>query len=183
MIRRLEKVAFLSHCILNQASRAWWVGGGASRERGMLRDVVEVLLRHGVGAVQMECPEFSLYGNPRPPRSKDGYDTPEFKNRCREIAERTCDLMVHCLEDGRPPEIRIVAVVGVENSPSCGVSRVSRTVGGETVSRPGRGHLMDALEAEMRRRGFVVPMIGVSLKPGEREDRLRELEALCSQDS
>jgi len=53
MFRKREKVAFVSHCILNQATRAWWRGGGASRERGMLRDIVEVLLRHGVGAIQM----------------------------------------------------------------------------------------------------------------------------------
>jgi len=182
MNRRREKVAFLSHCILNQSTRASWAGGGASREKGMLEDVVAILLRHGVGAIQMECPEFSLYGNPRPPRSKDGYDTPEFKERCLEIAERACDLMERCLKGGGA-ETGVVAVVGVENSPSCGVCRVSRTVGGETVSRHGRGHLMDALGAEMCRRGLVVPMIGVGTKPREREDRLRELEALCAQGS
>lgn len=182
MTRRREKVAFVSHCILNQATRAWWGEEGAGRERGMLRDVVEVLLSHGVGAIQLECPEFSLYGNPRPPRSKDGYDRPEFRQRCREIARHAREQMERCLEKGRDPEIRVVAVVGVENSPSCGVGRVSRTVGGEIVSRPGRGHLMDALEAEMRRRGIDVPVIGVSLKPGEREDRLRRLGELCSRE-
>jgi len=183
MTRWVEKVAFLSHCILDQATRARWSGGGASRERGMIREVVEVLLRHGVGAVQMECPEFSLYGNPRQPRSKDGYDTPEFRRRCREIAEWACDQMDLRLASGEDPEIRVVAVVGVEGSPSCGVSRIPRTVGGEDVSRPGRGHLMDALEAEMRRRGFLIPMIGVSLRPGEREDGLRRLDALCSREA
>lgn len=181
MIRQREKVVLVSHCILNQSTRAWWEDGGATRERGMLRDVVEVLLGHHVGAIQMECPEFSLYGNPRPPRSKDGYDTPQFRERCREIAERACDLMESCLDQGRNPGFRVVAIVGVENSPSCGVSKVTRTVGGETVTCPGRGLLMDALEAEMRSRGIDVPMIGVSLKPGEREDSLRRLEALCSQ--
>jgi len=180
MVQRREKVAFVSHCILNQATRARWEGGGASRERGMFRDVVEVLLSHGVGAVQMGCPEFSLYGNPRPPRSKDGYDIPEFRERCREIAEHACDLMERFLEGTAPPGFRIVAVLGVENSPSCGVVRVSRTVEGEIVSRPGRGHLMDALEAEMRLRGIDVPMIGVSFRPGEREDGLRRLGGLCS---
>ena len=181
MIRHPEKVAFVSHCIPNQATRARWRGDGARRERGMLLDAVEVLLRNGVGAVQMECPEFSLYGNPRPPRSKDGYDTPEFRQRCRGIAEHACDLMDRYLAKGSDFEVTIVAVVGVENSPSCGVSRVPMTVEGETVSRPGRGHLMDALEAEMRRRVIDVPMIGVSLNPKEREDCLRRLEALCSE--
>ena len=174
-----DRVALLSHCILNQAARCRWEGGGASREGGMLGDVVEALLRHGVGAVQMDCPEFGLYGNPRAPRTKDGYDTPEFKERCREIAERACDTMERCLGVGGA-EIGVVAVVGVEGSPSCGVRRVHRAEGGEAVSRPGRGHLMDALEAEMRRRGLDVPMISVGLGAGEREEGLRTLEALCA---
>ncbi|MFQ6053892.1 MAG: hypothetical protein ACE5OO_06685 [Candidatus Bathyarchaeia archaeon] len=182
MIQPRDKVVLLSHCILNQATRAWWEGGGASRGRGMLGDVVEVLLRHGVGAVQMECPEFSLYGNPRPPKSKEGYDTPEFKKRCREIAHRACDLMARCSEGGEAFGIEVLAVIGVENSPSCGVTKVSRPVGGERISRPGRGHLIDALMDEMQRRGLVVPMIGVSLKPEDREASIRELEALCSRE-
>ena len=148
----------------------------------MIQDAVKVLLRHGVGAVQMGCPEFSLYGNPRAPRSKDGYDTPEFRQLCQEIAERACSLIDRYLLKERDSKVKIVAVVGVENSPSCGVSRVPRTVEGETVSRLGRGHLMDALEAEMHRRGIDVPMIGVSLNPKEREDRLLRLEALCSKE-
>jgi len=183
MFRQREKVAIVSHCILNQTTRAWWRGSGASRELGMLRDVFEILLRHGVGTVQMECPEFNQYGNPRPPRSKDGYDTPRFRERCQEIAKRTCDMIERYLDEVSDLDFSVVALVGVENSPSCGVSTVTRTVGGETVSRPGRGHLMDALDAELRKRGIKVPMIGVSLKPDEREDRLKKLEALCSHEA
>lgn len=175
-----DKVVFVSHCIFNQATRARWIGGGASRERGMLRDIVDVLSRHGVGAIQMECPEFSLFGNPRPPKTKDGYDTPQFREKCREIAESNCDKMERYLDAGTGASV--VAIVGVENSPSCGVSKVTRTVEGDTSSRPGRGHLMDALDEELGRRGIEVPMIGVSLKADEREDSLRRLETTCSRE-
>ena len=178
MPRQRDRVVFVSHCILNQTTRARWRGGGASREQGMLRDVVEVLFRNGVGAVQMECPEFSLFGNPRPPKTKDGYDTPQFREKCGEIAERTCDRIERYLDADMGASV--VAIVGVENSPSCGVSKVTRTVEGETTSCPGRGHLMDALDEELCRRGIDVPMIGVSLKPDEREDSLRKLETICS---
>jgi len=181
MPKQRDKVVFVSHCILNQTTRARWREGGASRERGMLRDIVEVLSRNGVGTVQMECPEFSLFGNPRPPKTKDGYDTPQFRERCREIAERTCERLERYLDVGMGASV--VAIVGVENSPSCGVSRVTRTVDGETVSRPGRGHLMDALDAELRKRGIEVPMIGANFKPDEWEDKLRKLESLLSQEA
>ncbi|MCK5319417.1 MAG: hypothetical protein KAJ55_16010, partial [Anaerolineales bacterium] len=62
-----DKVVFVVHCVLNQTTRARWGEGGASREGGMVSEVVSLLMRQGIGAIQMECPEFSLYGNPRPP--------------------------------------------------------------------------------------------------------------------
>jgi len=86
VIEMRDRVAIVAHCILNQAARAWWGEGGASREKGMVSDVVGLLARHGVGVIQMGCPEFSLYGNPRRPRSREESDTPEFREKCREIA-------------------------------------------------------------------------------------------------
>ena len=48
----------------------------------------------------MDYTEFSLYGNPRSPRSKEDFDTPRFKQRCREIAKKTCGQMSNFLERG-----------------------------------------------------------------------------------
>lgn len=180
MAPRREKVAFVCHCVLNQSTRAWWGDAGASRERGMVKKVVEALMGHGVGTVQMDCPEFGLYGNPRPPRSKDEYYTTEFRHCCREIATEACDKIKALLEKGRDPTVDVVAVIGFENSPSCGVERTTCTIEGRNVSSPGRGHLMDALEDEMRRRGLDAPFVGVSLKRGDREMWFRRLEELCS---
>jgi predicted secreted protein len=179
MAARREKVVFVCHCVLNQSTRAWWGEAGASRERGMVKDVVGVLMTHGVGAIQMDCPEFGLHGNPRPPRSKDEYNTPEFRHHCREIATAACDEMLALMEKGRDPKVDIVAVIGFENSPSCGVERTTRTIDGRNVSIPGRGHLMDALENEMHRRGLDAPFVGVSLKRSDRERWFRRLEELC----
>jgi predicted secreted protein len=180
MIPRREKVAFVCHCILNQSTRAWWGTGGARREKGMVSDVVGTLMSHGVGAVQMDCPEFGLHGNPRPPRTRDEYDTPEFRRRCREIVTSVCDAIEGLKEKERDPEVEIVAVVGVENSPSCGVEWTTRTIDGESRASRGRGLLIEAVEEEMRRRGLDVPLIGVSMKEDEREDGLRRLRAFVS---
>ena len=180
MIPRREKVAFVCHCVLNQSTRAWWGAGGARREKGMVSDIVGTLMNHGVGAVQMDCPEFSLYGNPRPPRTRDEYDTPEFRRRCREIAASACDAMESLQEKGRDPRVEVVAVVGVENSPSCGVEWTMRTIEGESRASRGKGLLIEAVEEEMQRRGLDVPLIGVSMKAAVREDGLRRLRALVS---
>jgi predicted secreted protein len=180
MIPRRQQVAFVCHCILNQSTRAWWGAGGAKREKGMVSEVVSTLMSHGVGMVQIDCPEFSLYGNPRPPRSRDEYDTPEFRRRCREIAASACDAMENLKEKGRDPRVDVIAVVGVENSPSCGVEWTTRTIDGESRASRGRGLLIEAVEDEMRQRGLDAPLIGVSMKEDEREEGLKRLRAFVS---
>jgi len=171
MAVNVERIVFASHCILNQATRAWGGTGDASRERGMISEVIEVLSRHGVGIVQIGCPEFSLHGNPRPARDKGGYDKEEFRGRCMEIASEAVEHMVEMQEKGRDPRIRVVAVLGVEGSPSCGVER---TPGAADE----HGHLIDALKEEMARSGLEIPVLDVSLREGERRMRLERLEDL-----
>ena len=183
MIDRRGRVALVAHCVLNQTTRAWWGESGANREEGMVSDVVGLLMRHGIGAVQMGCPEFSLYGNPREPRSKEGYDTLEFKRECREIAVHACDMMEALLERGVDPEIEVVTILGFEGSPSCGVERTTRTINGERRRAPGRGHLIETLQREMKTRGLDVPFLGVSLGEDERRDALGRLEALITDDA
>jgi len=171
-------VVFVVHCILNQTTRARWGEGGASREDGMVSEVVGLLMRHGVGAIQMECPEFSLYGNPRPLRSREEYATPEFKRKCREIAIQACEKMEALMEGRGDPEIEVRAILGFEGSPSCGVDRTTRTINGKLRRAPGRGHLIEALQRELRRRGMEVPFLGVSLRAEEGREALRRLEAI-----
>jgi predicted secreted protein len=144
----------------------------------MVSEVVGILMRHGVGAIQMECPEFNLYGNPRPLRSREEYDTPEFKGKCREIAIQACERMEALMEDGGDPEIEVRAILGFEGSPSCGVELTTRTINGEPRRAPGRGHLVEALQRELRRRGMEVPFLGVSLRAEEGREALRRLEAI-----
>jgi uncharacterized protein YbbK (DUF523 family) len=143
----------------------------------MVSEVVSLLMRQGIGAIQMECPEFSLYGNPRPPRSREEYDTPEFKWRCREIAIQACERMEALIEGRGDLEIEVSAILGFEGSPSCGVERTTRTINGERQRTLGRGHLIEALQRELRRRGMEVPFLGVSLRVEEGGEALRRLEA------
>ncbi len=167
----LDRVVILAHCILNQATRARWDGGGATRTEGAIKEIITPLLEHGVGIIQMECPEQTLYGNPRPPKSKDDYDTPEFKKKCREIAERA----MQTIENSAP---ELIAALGFEGSPSCGVGRTTRTIKGSHAESPGEGHLIEAIRQEMRKKGLDAPIIGVGLREGEMSIALGKLESL-----
>jgi len=167
-----DRVVIVAHCIINQSTRARWEGGGATRVEGAVEEVIEPLVKHGVGIIQMECPEQALYGNPRPPKSRDDYDTPEFKGKCSEIAMRA----IRALGDRRT--MKLIAVLGFEGSPSCGVERTTRTIEGVHIESPGEGHLIEALRHEMKENKFNAPIIGVGLRDDEMSSALRRLESL-----
>ena len=162
----------VAHCIMNQSTRARWEGGGATRVKGMVEEVIDPLVKHGVGIIQMECPEQALYGNPRPPKSRDDYDTPEFKGKCSEISERT----LRALGNGR--DIKLIAVLGFEGSPSCGVERTTKTIEGSHTESHGEGHLIEALRHEMKEKGCNSPIIGVGPRDEEMSSALKRLESL-----
>jgi len=165
-----DRVVILAHCIMNQATRARWEGGGATRTEGAIEEIITPLLEHGVGIIQMECPEQTLYGNPRPPKSRDDYDTPEFKEKCREIAVRAMQSIGNGTE--------LIAALGFEGSPSCGVERTTRTINGSHAESPGEGHLIEALRQEMGEKGLDAPILGVGLREGELSLASRELKSL-----
>ncbi len=160
----------LAHCILNQVTRARWEGGGTTRAEGAIEEIITPLLEHGVGIIQMDCPEQTLYGNPRPPRSRDDYDTPQFREKCWEIAVRAMQTIENNTE--------LIAALGFEGSPSCGVERTTRTIKGSHADYPGEGHLIEALRQEMREKGLDAPIIGVGLREGELSLALGKLESL-----
>jgi predicted secreted protein len=164
-----DRVVILAHCIMNQSTRARWEGGGASRTESVIEKIITPLLEHDVGIIQMDCPEQSLYGNPRPPKSRDDYDTPEFKERCREIAARAMQIV------GTNAEL--IAALGFEGSPSCGVARTTRTIKGSSAKMPGEGHLIEALRREMRAKGLEAPIIGLGVREGEMVCALGKLDS------
>ena len=165
-----DRVVILAHCIMNQSIRARWEGGGAKRTEGAIEEIITPLLEQGIGIIQMECPEQPLYGNPRPPRSRDDYDTPEFKEKCREIAVRAVQTIGNSTE--------LIAALGFEGSPSCGVERTTRTIKGSHAESLGEGHLIEALRQEMKAKGVDAPIIGVGLREGEMRIALGKLETL-----
>ena len=173
-----NNVVFVCHCILNQSTRAWWGTGGASRVEGYMKDVITSLGNHGVGIIQMECPEYSLYGNPRPPKSKDDYNTLYFKQKCREIAEITVQKILDFNSKGDVYPVNVLAILGVEGSPSCGVERTPRTIENGTASADGKGHLMEILAALLHENKLDIPILGVSLREGENKIQLRRLEKM-----
>jgi len=163
------KVLVLSHCILNRATRWWQEGKPIERNQGLTDQIPEFLSTHKIGAVQLPCPEFGFFGNPRPPATKDKYESiPEFRAHCENLAKDSAWHLKILVIGAKNPKIRILAVAGVERSPSCGVNCTPRKVNGKTRYLDEKGLFIEFLDSEMEKYGLKIPLMGLDMKrPGD----------------
>jgi len=140
---RSRKVVVLAHCVSNQNSRVT----GLAHYPATIEEIVNFLIKHDVGMVQMPCPEAMYEGLSRKTRTKEQYATPRFKSLCRRIARSTARLIQEYLRNG----VRVLAVLGVEGSPSCAVE--------EPI-----GVFMEELKTELKKREITVPFHELNLK-------------------
>lgn len=190
---RSGRVVFVSHCLLNQNTRYL---GGAFRP-GAVDEVINPYLRAGTGICQMPCPEQLAWGGVLKRRLLFLYARPWLSPvvrlirpaliaytvaRYRLLARR----VAHQLIDYQRSGVDVVGVVGVDASPSCGVTttldlgqslaavvdcplaRLDSRFMNETVvdgsARPGRGLFIAALSDALARRGARVPLLAHDLR-------------------
>ena len=168
MMREIPVLA-LSHCILNRSTRWWQKGKPIEKNRGVTIQVLDMAARLGIGIIQLPCPEFTFCGNPRPPRTKDEYlELPGFREHCKKLAEEAAEELMHLVKNSREPRIKILAVVGVERSPTCGVKYTPIRKGSLKRYVGEEGVFISMLNESLEKRGMHIPFIGVDLdKPEE----------------
>ena len=160
---RSNRIVVVCHCILNVHS----LEDGLAEYRGLEEDIVEALIEKGVGMVQLRCPETRLHGIERLPMPKDTYDKPHIRASYATYATEEVLQLREFMKKGA----KIMAVVGAEASPSCGVNIVGRwkpDVPNETRRFPedvdfieGRGVFMEELEKALAAEGIRPKWIGV----------------------
>lgn len=166
-----RKVVVLAHCMLNQNTKP----DGRARFPGAVQPVLDVLRQEGLALFQLPCPEIGFAGPWRFSQVIEQYDTPRYRAHCRALVVQTVDQLAHCLrpqDDGRDYR---VAVVGVEGSPSCGITKVGRSTAwrgfpgavafdGRYPVGDGRGIFMQEFQEELERRGLPMPpTVGLGL--------------------
>ena len=161
---RKRKVVFLSHCFLNINTR--FPQGCAFA--GANVPVINTLLKHDLGIIQMPCPEFLCIG-----LEKELYgEIPESQLRdCfRDIASGVVDQIEAYLGLGYD----IAGIIGMDPSPSCGVhvSKGKGTMLGhdrDTSEKEAPGVFMEELMKLAAERGLDnLPLYGIRrVLPGE----------------
>jgi predicted secreted protein len=130
---RSGRVVFLSHCLLNENTR--YLGGACVA--GCLPEVVERCVQQRLGIVQMPCPEQRAWGGVLKSMLLRAYGLKHgsrvlfmlrrpllvlfrwrthhaYQKLARQVASEVADYLASGME--------VQAIVGVDGSPSCGVS-------------------------------------------------------------
>lgn len=109
-----RKFVILSNCILNQMA----VVIGEKRASGPF-PFVKVLVDHGVGMLQLPCPEMNELGPQRPGMSYKEYDAIEgYRERCRVWLQPVFNQIKSYLANGD----QLLGMIGINQSPNCSIS-------------------------------------------------------------
>ena len=164
---RSKKVIFLAHCLLNQNA----ISDGTAVCPAAFGELIQLLLDHEVGVVQMPCPELCCLGLDR--GDVHGADRPAVeentrirrameKDGPRQKREALADLVAEQVQEYHKHGFQVLGIVGANRSPNCGVETTSdfdREV-------EGRGAFMDAITQRLEAAGISIPMLGLKGSDG-----------------
>lgn len=149
----MSRGVLVCHCLLDPLTRA-------QGTKKVNRDIITVLVDAELSMIQLPCPEM-MYGFLRPPRSKEEYDTPEYRRHCRELAETAAKTV----KDYENAHFHISGIISVGGSPSCGFQRTH--VKGEHAKEP--GIFMEEVQRVFREQKIDVVIIDHDLLEDESE--------------
>lgn len=180
---RSGRIVVVSHCILNVHS----LEENLAIYPGLEEEVVELLLKKGVGIYQIPCPEIELSSIFRKALPKESYEHPKIREFYRKLAVSIVQTLSSYIKKG----YKISAVLGAEGSPTCGIDRVGRWKKGIKGKRefprdiefvPGRGVFMEEFEASLETLHVHPNWVGIpgksirSIKPDIFGEVLRKLK-------
>lgn len=144
----MKKVLFVSHCILNTASKVTNLSKKQPTPEEILRKKLVIkAIEEDIQLIQLPCPEFTLYGSKRWGHTKDQFDNVFFRSHCRKILQPIMEQIAEYQQN--PKSFEIVGIVGIEGSPSCGVNITYRgDWGGELSGHPDLGGLVATIHRE-----------------------------------
>ena len=153
MSNRSKKFIFVPFCLLAQAYQAQglvkyqWVSS--------IKPIVQVLIDNDINIIQMPCAESTFnHSLIRAPQGISKYDNEEFNAHTQKIACEVGRQIRDIIESG----YEVIAIMGIEQSPSCCVSYIYTNNGMENR----KGLFMEKLAKEIA--DLNIPFIGINRK-------------------
>lgn len=172
----MKRILFVSHCLLNPAAKVRIYK--PSREDALRKQFLHRAIDADVQLIQLPCPEFLQYGSQRWGHTKEQFDHPFFRQRCREMLQPILLQLQEYLQ--HPEEFEVLGFLGIDGSPSCGVKYTCRGEwGGEFSGRDvssalktcrcaeGPGVMVEVFREMLSENGIPLPM--TALFPDEPE--------------
>ncbi|MBU7023808.1 MAG: DUF523 domain-containing protein [Theionarchaea archaeon] len=137
----MNKYVLVCHCLLDPLTRA-------QGTKKISRDIITVLIDSDMSIIQLPCPELK-YGFSRPPCNKEDYDTPEYRDYCRDLARDVNTLLK------RYHDFTVVGLISIGGSPSCGAQRTHKQ--GRHCREP--GIFIEELQAILQEKGMILNIV------------------------
>lgn len=116
----MKKIVFVSHCILNIASKVvMYNQEEMDAEESLRKKFVHLAIDNEIQLIQLPCPEYTLYGAKRWGHVSNQFDNVFFRKHCRNVLEPILDQLKEYLANEE--RFEVLGFVGIDGSPSCGV--------------------------------------------------------------
>jgi len=181
---RDRRVIIVAPCLLNPSLVACGYYNSLSFEvrKKFIKKLIDICYKQMVSIDIYACPEYTVAKLPRPSASKGYYE--RFKIKIRKIARE----LVGKIKDYNSHGIKVLAIVGIEGSPCCGVNttKYGRVWTKEDIRRfldeykigkdltegwykhtyndGGSGVFMECLLEELKKNNLHIPIFGFSNK-------------------
>lgn len=154
---RSKKTFFISECLVNQNLRAYGVGN--MKGEGPVAELIDLLVKNGIGLSVVSCPEIYYEGLKRKACGKARYRNPEYKKICNHAAKGIVDRYKLYLDD----DYKVGGFICVNGSPSCAIDFCYDGVSGhEKILEP--GIFVESIQEELKRQNLDLEFIGVRMK-------------------
>lgn len=163
MSKKDKRVVLIAQCLVNPYCRVHVLGQNFE----LSQQLTDFLMEKRVGIIQYPCPETTAMGLKRNPQGRQQYDNIFFRNHCKDLLKIPMLMVREFIKNS----YRLVAFVGLENSPTCGIHwgkhkvnkyqtespmPVDNPVAGEPVLK---GIMAEILSEELANENIKVPFI------------------------
>ncbi len=150
---RSKKFVFVPFCLLAQAYQAQ--GIVKYEWKSSIKPFVELLIENDINIIQMPCAESSFNNSLiRNPKGISKYDTEEFNKHCEMLADKVAN-EIKLISSS---EYQVIAILGIEQSPSCCVEYIYTNKGMEKR----KGLFVEKLYQKIK--SLNIPIVGINRK-------------------
>lgn len=150
---RSDKFILVPFCLMAQAYQAQ--GIVKYEWKSSIKPFMELFLENDINIIQMPCAEAEFNNSLiRKPQGITKYDTKEFNEHCEVLANKVLEQIKMLIDSN----YKIVAILGVEQSPSCCVNYIYTNKGMEKRM----GLFMEKLYDKIK--SYNIPIIGINRK-------------------